>query len=138
MTSSKHVDSAMVIKGLEAAAEEKPGLYKRGVGYGGCVNVEVVDGKRVPSCIVGTFIVNTLGIDVEAVDEFSSFRGTIHELMEDGWTFTPTAVRLLGIAQTLQDTGQVSWEVIAGHAAVIRNILDEDFTESIGGGIVSE
>lgn len=112
MNDNKHITRQKVIQGLEAAAEGHPGLYERKDGSKfGCVNTEVVGGKYVPSCIVGTFVVETLGIPAEKVPS-GTYRVVVAWLQEEGWTFEPEAIATLGLAQNIQDTKKVSWETV--------------------------
>lgn len=131
MSETKHVTSTMVMKGLMAAAEKRPGVYKRLDGHDyGCANTEVVDGKRVPSCIVGTFLVDTLGVDAEEVPS-GTYGVTIMGLEKEGWTFEPKAVAFLGMAQAMQDTRKVEWQTVVHVLYEMGSLLDEFFSATL-------
>lgn len=112
-TKPVHIDVDAAIKGLYAQANEKPGVYVRKDGYPGCVNIEYnSDGKKVPSCIVGSYLASIIGIN--DVPESGSARSTLAELKRRGLiTYTPEAQFVLMSAQALQDTLKVEWITIA-------------------------
>jgi hypothetical protein len=102
-----------VESGLLDLAKERPGVYRRQDGTDwGCVNIELIDGVRQPSCIVGSYYASRVGID--AVEASGNALSTTEALVEKGLiTITPEALYMLEVAQTLQDSRKVEWEVIA-------------------------
>ncbi len=125
MTDVKHVSADRVKYALLKIAEKKPGVYVRRDGLGGgCVNTEFVDGKQVPSCIVGTFFVEELGIDVNEVPSAGVYARLINTFERKGWTFDRMAIALLGIAQKMQDTRMISWESIAECIGEIEGVVE--------------
>jgi hypothetical protein len=126
MTDVKHVSASRVEHALHRIAEKRPGVYARNDGLGGgCVNTEFVDGERVPSCIVGTFFVEELGIDVNEVPPTGVYTHLINTFKEKGWTFDRMAIALLGIAQKMQDTRMISWESIAECIGEIEVVVED-------------
>lgn len=103
-----------VENGLQDLAKKRPGVYQRLDGMRwGCVNVELIDGVRQPSCIVGSYYASRVGID--AVMASGNARSTTEDLVAKGLiTITPEAQYMLEVAQQLQDSRKVEWEVIAG------------------------
>lgn len=99
--------------GLQDLAEKRPGVYQRLDGLPmGCVNVELIDGVKQPSCIVGSYYVSRVGID--AVEASGNARSTTEDLVAKGLiTITPEAQYMLEVAQRLQDSQKVEWAVIA-------------------------
>lgn len=99
--------------GLLALAKERPGVYQRLDGMRwGCVNIELIDGVRQPSCIVGSYYASRVGID--AVEASGNALSTTEDLVAKGLiTITPEAQYMLEVAQQLQDSRKVEWEVIA-------------------------
>lgn len=113
---SREVTHIDVIDGIMQLAKERPGVYERkdGGNSGGCVNTEVVDGVRVGSCIVGSFLVDVLHVPFTQVQSAGGWRYTIKEVESHGdFTFTERAKYLLAMAQTLQDTRKVTWDTIS-------------------------
>lgn len=117
---SREVTHLDVIDGIIQLANERPGVYERKDGdSGGCLNTEVVDGVTVGSCIVGSFLVDFLRVPATQVQSTGGWRYTIKEVERHGdFTFTERAKYLLAVAQTLQDTRKIAWEVIS-------NVIDE-------------
>ena len=102
-----------VESGLLDLAKERPGVYARRDGtYWGCVNVELIDGVKQPSCIVGSYYAMRVGID--AVEASGNALSTTEDLIAKGLiTITPEALYMLEVAQQLQDSRKMEWEVIA-------------------------
>jgi hypothetical protein len=107
---AKYVDRAAVLKGIRELAQARPGVYD--APGTGCVNVtHDDDGNRVPSCIVGSFFSDLVGVD--NVPPTGTSDHVIEDLTIAGFvSVTPEAAFLLKTAQILQDTREVSWEVI--------------------------
>lgn len=118
---SREVTHIDVIEGIIRLAEKRPGVYVRQDGVGqSCVNTEVVDGKTVGSCIVGSFLLDVLNVPATQVLATGGWRYTIKEVEQQGdFTFTERAKYLLAVAQTMQDTRAITWASIA---AVIDEI----------------
>lgn len=114
------VTAADVLDGLYDLAQERPGVYERHDGYpNGCVNIELVDGVRKPSCIVGSYYSKRVGVD--NVEMTGNAQSTTEELLREGLiTITPEARFMLTVAQALQDTRKVSWETIADQASGLK------------------
>lgn len=103
-----------VEEALYELAQERPGVYVRRDGAtDGCVNVEVAeDGTLHPSCIVGSYF--SMRIGVENVERSGNVNSTVEDLLErELITITPEARFMLTVAQRLQDTRKVMWEVIS-------------------------
>lgn len=87
-------------------------VYARKDGSSACTNTERgEDGKKVPSCIVGKFFVEILGIPAEELPEY----GASHSLVldySDRFEFTPEAQFALRAGQALQDL-KVPWATVA-------------------------
>lgn len=102
-----------VESGISELAKKRPGVYERRDGsLDGCVNVELIGGEKVPSCIVGSYFAMRVG--VENVEQGGNVGSTIYDLTARGLiTVTPEARYMLAVAQKLQDTRKVSWSAIA-------------------------
>lgn len=113
-----HVTAADVMNVIAELAYKKPGVYERAVG---CVNTDVdADGNVVPSCIVGSYFAEKIG--VEKVPSSGTAETTADMLVTQGLiTITPEARYLLTVAQSLQDTREVPWRVVSDVLHDIRN-----------------
>jgi hypothetical protein len=103
----------------EVIAGREKYVYARPVSDSGqCYNVELRDGKYVGSCIVGTLVVDKLGIDAESIyyeiycehglrksgsDAMCNWLEDVHDI-----SFTPSARTLLAEVQESQDSG-IAW-----------------------------
>ncbi len=126
MFNNAEVTGYDVLQGIYRLANERPGIYARrdGSQHGGCVNTEKVDGKTVSSCIVGSFIIDILGVHPDDVTS-GAWERTIDALEEEcGFTFTTEAKYLLAMAQVMQDTRKISWEGIAEAIDEIRVLMN--------------
>lgn len=114
-----HVTAADVMNVIAELAYKKPGVYERAVG--GCVNTDVdADGNVVPSCIVGSYFSEKIGVD--KVPSSGTAEVTADTLVTQGLiTITPEARYLLTVAQTLQDTREVPWRVVSDVLHEIRS-----------------
>lgn len=128
------ITSEDVVNGIYKLAQAKPGVYERQDGAStGCVNVERdADGKAVPSCIVGSYLADRIGIENVPTSGSSTF--VLNHLVEEGLvTVTPMARFLLGQAQAYQDTRKVPWSTIADTLTEVRYValrLIEESTEA--------
>ena len=136
MSEIVHIDINYVVQGVKRAAAERPGVYERRDGGLGCANIEIVDGKPVPSCIVGHILSAAVG--VENVEASGSAHSTLWRLQSAGLiTYTPEAEHLLRVIQVFQDTKTVPWNAIAEVmddlvSAAMRLVLCADRSETKG------
>jgi len=108
---AKYVDRTAVLKGIRELAQARPGVYD--APGTSCVNVTWDDdGNRMPSCIVGSFFSDLVGVD--NVPSNGTSDHVIEDLTIAGFVdVSPEAAFLLRTAQILQDTRKVSWEAIS-------------------------
>lgn len=114
MTDTKvpHVDIYVVFDGIGRLAAAKPGIYSREDGQSSCVNTEIVNGERKPSCIVGSFLAEIVGL--ENVPSYGSAEGSVNELVDNElMTIDEDARFALTTAQRLQDTRKITWEAVS-------------------------
>lgn len=126
MIEPRSITADDVQSGIRRLATDRPGVYARRDDSGaGCVNTEFVDGEYVASCIVGSFFVTILGVDAEEVPETGGYRSLLRHFVKLGWSFSEEAVMLLGIAQKMQDTREISWRSISGCMEAIEDVLGD-------------
>lgn len=117
-----HITRYDVQRHISELSMEKPGVYTRLESDGsGCVNTEVDPGtgKIVPSCLVGSVLSRIIG--VQNVPSCGSSEDTLNTLIEEEKiTIDDDARFLLGVAQSMQDTLEISWRSIS---TVVNDLL---------------
>lgn len=122
------VNAKMVMDGIARLAKERPGIYsQRGDNPGtACVNIEVLNGEVVGSCIVGSFLLDVLGVSASIIPEDTGWRATLRRVERDThFEFDSEARHLLGMAQVLQDDKKISWEAISHSMWAVLEVMRE-------------
>lgn len=122
------VNARMVMDGIARLAKERPGIYsQRGDNPAlGCVNVEVLNGEMVGSCIVGSFLLDVLGVSAQIIPESTGWRATLRQVERDThFEFDSEARHLLGVAQVLQDGREISWKAISHSMVAVLEVMQE-------------
>lgn len=122
------VNAKMVMDGIARLAKERPGIYsQRGDDPAlGCVNIEVINGEMVGSCIVGSFLLDVLGVDALTIPENAGWRSTLRQVeRETHFEFDSEARHLLGMAQVLQDGREISWKAISHSMMAVLEVMRE-------------
>jgi hypothetical protein len=122
------VNAEMVMDGIARLAKDRPGIYsQRGDDPAlGCVNIEVLNGEMVGSCIVGSFLLDVLGVSAQIIPENAGWRGTLRQVERyTHFEFDSEARHLLGMAQVLQDGKEISWKAISHSMVTVLEVMRE-------------
>jgi hypothetical protein len=126
MTDVRVVNHFDVENGLTRIAHGAPEGYIYPYGTG-CYNTETnADGEWLPSCIVGKFFVEILGVKAAESWRYGAFNETAARFPQ--FTFTDEAKFMLRAAQIQQDNG-VSWRHIAAVMYDLRRAATEIFVK---------
>jgi len=120
MTDVREVNQFDVENGLIKIAYDAPEDFVYPYGAG-CYNTVQRDGEWVPSCIVGKFFVEILGVEAAEYWSLGAFTETAARFPQ--FTFTAGAKFMLRAAQIQQDNG-VSWRKITSTMNDLRRAAE--------------
>lgn len=132
----REINAQDAIHLLRAAMELKP-LGEEHVyphHQGTCRNVEQCGDEWISSCIVGSVVVDVLGIDAELLADYGLMLADAHELAREiraeGIYFTPRATMVLFCVQREQDSGGTWGQAIRTAETILQNGAYDHRTDS--------